>query len=181
MVTRNGGLTWATQVLTRPVGAATGDAMTTPPRFIDSRDAKLSLQIISPAGDPPLRLLESYLYSSRDGGETWTVAGRLPLAKVGTTDSGTVTSFLDRARGWAGSSTSLYMTADGGATWTDVGTSLPRRSFYFAQLAVLSDRTAWGQLSDFSKREGHQPIFVLIRSTDEGAHWREVKVPGLEG
>ena len=92
MVTRDGGVTWATQVLSLPVGAAVGDAMTTPPRFIDSRDTKLSMQILDLAGDRPPRLLESYLYSSQDGGESWTAAGRLPLVNVGSADYGTFTS-----------------------------------------------------------------------------------------
>jgi len=46
---------------------------------------------------------------------------------------------------------------------------------------VFSDQVAWGQISDFSKREGHQPIFMLVRTSDGGAHWTEIKVPGLDG
>lgn len=179
MMTRDGGLSWTTQPLTAPVNAVAGDARTTAPHFLDARQGKLTVHILSTA--QPLRELERYAYSSHDGGETWTVAGRLPVAKVGNDDYGTQTSFQDGLRGWAGSGTSLFKTSDGGATWTNVATSLPRRAFYFAELSVFSDRVAWGQISDFSKREGHQPIFVLVRTADGGAHWTAIEVPGLDG
>jgi len=114
MMTRDGGLSWTTQPLTAPVNAVAGDARTTAPHFLDARHGKLTVHILSTA--QPLRELERYLYSCQDGGETWTVAGRLPVAKVGNDDYGTQTSFQDGLRGWAGSGTSLFKTSDGGAT-----------------------------------------------------------------
>jgi photosystem II stability/assembly factor-like uncharacterized protein len=181
LFTRDGGRTWLPQILALPPGAVMGDPRPHAPRFLDSQLAAFRLSILSSASDPPVRNLDNFLYWTRDGGETWAAAGRPPLAKAGETDYGAVDSFLDGRRGWEGSATSLFKTDDGGTTWSSVTTSLPRRGFYFAQLAVLGDRVAWGQLSDFSKRDGHQPIFVLVRTTDGGAHWTEVKVPSLDG
>jgi photosystem II stability/assembly factor-like uncharacterized protein len=178
--TRDGGLTWQAQLLPPLPDGSVGQVGASAPVLLDLQLAVLQVAILSRPDDPPLRLLDSYLYWSHDGGGTWSLGGRLPLNKVKGDDYGSAYSFMN-GRGLAGSATSFYRTADGGAIWTTVATSLPRSGFYFAEVAAFTDQVVWGQLSDFSKREGHQPIFVLVRSTDGGAHWTELKIPGLEG
>ena len=55
MMTRDGGLSWTTQPLTATVNAVAGDARTTAPHFLDARQGKLTVHILSTA--QPLRAL----------------------------------------------------------------------------------------------------------------------------
>jgi photosystem II stability/assembly factor-like uncharacterized protein len=182
LTTNDGGLTWRRQPLAPLPPSPQSQAGAEVPIFLDQQQAVLRVSVlISQPDAPQLRVLDSFLYWSQDRGVTWNTSGKLPLATVKQDNYGTFFSFLDGRRGWAGSATSFYRTADGGATWIPIATSLPRSGFYFAELAEFGDRVAWGQLSDYSKRDGHQPIFILIRSTDGGVHWTELKIPGLEG
>ena len=108
------------------------------------------------------------LLSTRDGGESWTRAGRR-----GRVNSLSSLFFLDGRRGWAAGQGDVLFTDDGGETWTaltpegvDTGYRSPIRAIQFQD-----DRRGW--------IAGMQA--TLMRTADGGVTWEPVGTPLAAG
>lgn len=151
----DGGLTW--QSVTLPSPAVTPDLLDNPsaacgtysPVFFDAQNGKLVVQCTNYTQDPPTKA--SYLYSTTDGGATWT-SGPYP---------GGTLLMIDANTGWA-LEQEIFQTLDGGATWTDLGSVTWQGQFDF-----VDAQTGWAVA-----RSGDQ--LALVNTTDGGATWAEL-------
>jgi len=122
------------------------------------------------------------VYRTLDGGQTWQPVGRVR--------SECKLDFVDRRHGWCigigaamGSSTVwLYRTSDGGSTWRLVShTGLPGAGSTPGALPYNCTKT----INFTSPRIGWAAQFCnggrarLYMTTDAGARWRQLAVPGL--
>jgi photosystem II stability/assembly factor-like uncharacterized protein len=162
--TRDGGQTWEAQPLPPPAEVPNlfeGGEFSCgvdAPRFASPQNAVLAVACIGLADDSS----ENFLYATADGGETWNVAGPLPVY-----DS---FSFINPSVGWVlGASApqgeaprDLFHTTDGGLSWSKVTTVAWR-----GQLNFVDEQTGWA----VAQAGG---ALVLIKTADGGQTWQTI-------
>ena len=126
------------------------------------------------------------VYSTYDGGQTWGSPRLLPFGKGRA-------YFLDRTHWWVTGEGTLYETVDGGSSWQRLP-DVPANIWpYLEALSATGPQVLWGELIQ-SSIPGDSPIAgvppsacfqspygpecsFLVRSTDGGHHWTDVKLP----
>jgi len=108
---------------------------------------------------------------SNDGGVTW--------AHVTTPGSVIAPCFQSGGVGWVATASGVYGTSDGGAHWT-----LSYRPGFVDSLSSADqlqcfDHSAW--LSMFLGEGMNQTAAVIVRTLDDGAHWKAIDNQGIGG
>jgi photosystem II stability/assembly factor-like uncharacterized protein len=116
--------------------------------FFDPQHAVLSVRCTQYAADSPDPTYSNYMYTTGDGGATWTSQ---PYP-------GGTLLFVDPLNGWA-LSHNIYQTADGGLTWT-----LVNDVHWDARFTFTSPQLGWA--ASYTDSET-----ALVGTTDGGAHW----------
>jgi photosystem II stability/assembly factor-like uncharacterized protein len=175
-VTQDGGATWKAAIVPPPPGGS-GYGFT----------LASNMTIVGATGF----LTESsasgvVVYSTLDGGQTWGSPRLLPFAKGRAYE-------VDRTHWWAAGEGMLYETADAGASWQRLPDFPIDIWPYLEALNATGPEVFWGQLIQ-SSIPGDSPIAgvppstcfqsaygpdcsFLVRSTDGGHNWTDVKLP----
>lgn len=181
-VTQDGGLSWRAAVVAQPYGGSVhGGGDQTQVTLAANVTMFGASGFLTQASGPSVAV-----YSTSDQGRTWGGPRLLPFAKGRA-------YFLDRMHWWVTGEGMLYETVDGGASWQ----RLPDVSLdiwpYLQALGPSGPQVFWGQLLQ-SSIPGDSPIAgvpasacfpapsgpdcsFLVRSTDGGHHWTDVKLP----
>lgn len=164
--TTDGGATWAAQDLPAPAGQPdlfTRDGTgcgTYAPRFFSARTGVVVVACVNFSADPTTRV--QYLYTTADGGETWTSAP-LPARDV---------SFLDAQTGWTidpsdpndpTAARGVYQTLDAGRTWAKLGAV-----HWSGVLDFVDAQTGWVVAQAGAAR-------ALVQTVTGGQRWIEIK------
>jgi photosystem II stability/assembly factor-like uncharacterized protein len=155
--TTDGGQTWQSVNLPAPAEApdllsesSPGYCRTQSPVFTSPEAGKLIVRCLDTTQDP--YLTSFYLYTTSDGGATWTPSSS-PAGML---------AFVTRDTGWA-LSRDLFHTTDGGQTWTKVKTVN-----WDGQFSFVSDMLGWAVAraeTDAGTR------LALVQTTDGGKTW----------
>jgi photosystem II stability/assembly factor-like uncharacterized protein len=162
-VTRDGGVTWKAQPLASPDGAAFstdcdgGPCALSAPRFVS---AGFGYMVLHDTHVTPAR---SWLYTSRDGGQSWTIhvlPGQetnisMVTASVGFANVGPA----DSAARW------LYRTDEGGTSWQPV---LANVQLSYVALGCVSESRCWALSPSIN---GSDSSTRLHETTDGGRTW----------
>jgi photosystem II stability/assembly factor-like uncharacterized protein len=114
--------------------------------------------------------IQPAVYPSADAGQTWE-APRPALPELVTLDQAWIPSFVDHDHWFARGATILWSTDDGGQNWTGLATRRPS-GLELGEVRFTSTTDGW------SLTYG-QAGAVLLRTTDGGFQWTQVKVPRL--
>jgi photosystem II stability/assembly factor-like uncharacterized protein len=173
-VTTDGGVTWKAKPLPMPDGApysaecGGGPCTLTAPRFISPGFGYMALSDTSASGN------RSWLYVTRDGGQSWTIH-RVPdseatLAMVtASVGFATVVAVAPDASGFVPAAQWLYRTNDGGRSWQPVAADV---QLEYATLDCVSVARCWALTTspiDSSTR--------LYETTDGGRTWSQLAGP----
>ena len=115
---------------------------------------------------PPVAV--TFAYGTLDTGTTWSGPRTLPGP------------FFDSPDGvvwWASDGRQLFRSNNQGQSWEITKPRLPAGAVTLEALSVLNAQTAWSIWSAGSDHQQPQRE-DLLRTTDAGAHWSEVKLPG---
>jgi photosystem II stability/assembly factor-like uncharacterized protein len=158
--TSDAGQTW--QPVTLPAPAKTIDLFSDPliycgtqsPVFSSPQEGRLILRCFNTSQDPYITLY--FLYTTRDGGVTWTSS----TSPAGTLD------FTTGENGWA-LGRDLFRTTDGGQTWSKV-----KSVNWDGQFSFVSDELGWA----VARAETDTAMLIaLVQTTDGGITWTEIK------
>ena len=123
------------------------------PVFFSYQVGKLILHCVDTIKDPPVNIY--YLYSTEDGGVTWTPT----IIPSGAID------FVSIDRGWA-LSRNLYYTSDGGMNW-----ELVKTVNWDGQFSFVNEEIGWA----VARAETDTSILIaLVYTTDGGNTWTEI-------
>lgn len=114
---------------------------------------------------PPVRLI--YAYTTLDDGATWSGPQRLPASIVDSPD-GIVW--------WASDGRGLLRSNNQGQGWETIKPRLPAAAVNLVELSAVDAQTAWSVWSEGKDQIQPQPE-ALLRTTDTGVHWSEVRLP----
>ena len=152
--TSDGGLTWQAQSLPSPTSAK--DLFDSPtlcgahsPTLISRESGAVVVRCI--VGFAPDLRTASFLYTTLDGGETWT-SNPFP---------GDSLAFIDADLGW-GLGRDVYMTEDGGQTWVHV-----KAVSWDGQFSFIDDQLGWAVA-----RLGDET--ALVKTVDGGLTWAQL-------
>ncbi len=160
-LTRDGGLSWQSQVLQRAADMPAGifdncDCETVPPVFASAQNGVAPVKIFTTQH-------EAVLYVTQDGGSTWFATPLASNALLRPPD------FVDANNGWITDETRIFLTRDGGRTWSPV--------------ARLPDLRLLGTLDFVDLRNGWATGGAQVyRTTDGGQTWSPftpVLAPGV--
>jgi hypothetical protein len=115
---------------------------------------------------PPVGL--QYAYTTLNGGATWSGPERLP---------GQTLDSPDGIVWWASDGRQLFRSNKQGQNWTTIAPNLPVAAVTLVELSAVDAQTAWSVWSEGNSKSQPQPQ-VVLRTTDTGSHWSEVKIPG---
>ncbi|MBN2386965.1 MAG: hypothetical protein JXB85_08085 [Anaerolineales bacterium] len=149
--TRDGGTTWAQQVLSLPAGFETSMTEFDAPFFFNSTDGITHVRLFS-GGD-----VFTVIYLTFDGGQTW--AHTFTIQAFGQCSFGSIFDvFL-----WDGGG-NLYYSNDSGLTWN---TTVPNInvSDTLMRIEFVNATTGWALTGDASEHHS------LYRTTDGGTTW----------
>jgi photosystem II stability/assembly factor-like uncharacterized protein len=107
-------------------------------------------------------------YGTLDDGTNWSGPRTLPGP------------FFDSPDGvvwWASDGHQLFRSNNQGQNWATTKPQLPATAVTLEALVVVNEQTAWSLWSRGSDQAQPQSE-RLLRTTDAGAHWSEVKLPG---
>jgi photosystem II stability/assembly factor-like uncharacterized protein len=185
-ITTDGGHSWTSSVsVTPPVGLEDSDVILGYPVLFADGHAVLPVafgHITDPvyARDPNhLAVSARYVYSSADGGLTWTNPQKLEAGGLQPRGSQYMQFYLDQKHWWITSVNDhpadnpvpqgqqfVARTVDGGQTWQ----VFPSPAII--QLMFSDSQHGWAEAVT-----GPNNINILLRTADGGAHWQEVQVP----
>jgi photosystem II stability/assembly factor-like uncharacterized protein len=199
-VTHDGGATWTIVDLPMPIPAdpPLGIVSKEAPRFFSGSSAVMAvtlgylIDMPCPAWSPGTPLAPSchypvykpsarYIYSSADGGLSWTRGQQLPT-------SGQLL-FID-PRNWINiTSKGVTETADAGATWSSAHEMPIRSGWYLSDAQFPDPRNGWVTLSDDPNgaelasygetilNSAMSPRFAMLSTSDGGVSWHQVLLP----
>ncbi len=129
--------------------------------FINAEDGFAALSAASSSG-------MSYLFSTTDGGATWTLVSTPQMAGLSVVFTNTQDGWAVNAESAVGgeSSGSLYETTKGGVTWSRAP-GLPAQRQYYLPVLVGEDALVFSPT----------PSPVVFVSNDQGSTWSGVPVP----
>jgi photosystem II stability/assembly factor-like uncharacterized protein len=110
----------------------------------------------------------TFAYTTLDAGATWSGPRRVPEP------------FFDSPDGvvwWATDGRNLLRSSDQGQSWDASRPKVPSDVVELQGLFVVNANAAWSLWSEGSDQSQPQPQ-ALLRTTDAGAHWSEVNLPG---
>jgi photosystem II stability/assembly factor-like uncharacterized protein len=110
----------------------------------------------------------TFAYATLDAGATWSGPRRVPVP------------FFDSPDGivwWATDGRNLLRSSDQGQSWETSRPKVPSDVVELQGLFVVNATAAWSIWSEGSDQSQPQPQ-ALLRTTDAGAHWSAVKLPG---
>jgi photosystem II stability/assembly factor-like uncharacterized protein len=185
-ITTDGGHSWTSSVsVTPPAGLENADVILGYPVLFTDGHAVLPVafgHLTDPAyGRDPNHLAVSarYVYSSADGGLTWTTPPKLEAPGLRPQGSQYMEFYLDQKHWWITSVNDhpvdnpvpqgqqfVARTVDGGMTWQVF------RSPAIIQMMFSDPQHGWAEAIT-----GPNNTNILLRTTDGGAHWQEVQVP----
>ncbi len=175
-MTHDSGRSWSVQTLASPAGAglnSTNASLSLPHFFSQQQGILVVTQFSTPPvgpGQPGPPLQATYVYSTTDGGATWTTPRRLVLP--GGFDSfGTITA-VD-ANNWILTSNGrMSRTTDSGGHWSLVVGWPPANDRVLA-VEFQNASSAWAVVAV----PGAHPLLALYRTIDGGSHWSKLTVP----
>jgi photosystem II stability/assembly factor-like uncharacterized protein len=158
----DGGHSWQRREVPLPSGAVASGTLSTGIQELPGAGVIASVNLSTIAAAEAMLASPSALFTSFDGGTSWSEVTPLPLVG-GTPDLG----FQDNLHWWEIYVGALYKSSDGGQTWNDISDKLPSADY---SLHILDSQHAWAQMF-FA--EG----FVLAFTADGGLHWTRANVP----
>jgi photosystem II stability/assembly factor-like uncharacterized protein len=161
LASEDGGQTWSERLLS-PL--PDGSALLEPPVMIRGSAGYMLASVQSYAGKCPPGA-DEYAYSTTDVGVTWSAPRRLPVEFFST---------LDGIDWWATDGKSLLRSRDQGASWTSQDARLPARDVMLGDIYPVGADTAWSFWVPAVNQTGRA---ALLRTTDGGATWAEVRLP----
>jgi hypothetical protein len=165
MVSQDGGATWTPVSLPNLPNFSTELGTPFFPRAGGA--GYLALTVNTYVGQcPPVGL--TYAYTTLDGGDTWSGPERVPASIVDSPD-GIVW--------WASDGRTMFRSNNQGQRWETIKPRLPAAAVTLLELSALDAQTAWSVWSEGKDQSQPQPE-ALLRTTDSGIHWSEVRVPG---
>ncbi len=115
---------------------------------------------------PPVGL--NYAYTTLNGGATWSGPERVP---------GSIYDSPDGITWWASAGRLVFRSNNQGQSWKTMKPNLPAAAVTLVELSAVDAQTAWSLWSKGNDQSRPQPE-ALLRTTDTGIHWSEVKLPG---
>jgi photosystem II stability/assembly factor-like uncharacterized protein len=128
------------------------------PRMLSGQSIRMLMGCFSGYEYSPPQAFSSYLYSSEDGGSTWT---SVPLPEKVIANQDTL-FFFDKDNALL-LGRDIYRSTDGGQTWTYV-----KSVFWDGQFSFIDPQTGWAVA-----RTNDQ--IALVRTSNGGAAWIEIK------
>ncbi len=168
MASHDGGRNWARrQLAPLPDGSA---QLNTPVVLRGSAGYLIAHVDIYSGKCPPKPV--PFVYTTLDGGITWSPPLRLPT-------DGFIT--IDGIDWWATDGKHVFRSRNQGATWEKKLAKLPAGDVFLGELFPVGGQAAWAFWTPvFDMIEGRTPPpsrIALLRTTDGGATWSEVKQP----
>ena len=177
-ITQDSGRSWSVQTFPSPAGAglnSTNASMSLPQFFSQQQGILVVTQFTSPPvgpGQPGPTIQATYVYSTMDGGATWTNPRRLVLP--GGFDEFATLTAVD-ANNWILTSNGrMSRTTDSGAHWSLV-VGWPPANERVVAVEFQNASTAWAEVVV----AGVHPTVAMYRTIDGGAQWSRVTVPAL--
>jgi photosystem II stability/assembly factor-like uncharacterized protein len=177
-ITHDSGRSWSVQTFASPTGAGLNstNAVVAVPQFFSQRQGILVVtQFSTPPvgpGQPGPTIQATYVYSTTDGGATWTSPRQLVLPG-GFDGFGTLTA-VD-ANNWTLTSNGrVSRSTDSGRHWSLV-VGWPPANAKVVAVEFQSASTAWAEVAVF----GVHPTLALYRTIDGGSHWSKVTAPAV--
>ncbi|GAB4455985.1 MAG: hypothetical protein Kow0070_05230 [Anaerolineales bacterium] len=151
--TTDSGVTWSRLQLAIPAGYESAFISTTAPKFFNANEAILPVLMTTGAG-----MRDLFLYSTRDGGNTWTPSP----AFARSAELPDITSMTHAVSwDWAGV---LHVTTDGGSSWITITPNI-NLSEDFRGLDFVSPTTGW------AVRAPSNGTTLLYQTLDGGYTW----------
>jgi photosystem II stability/assembly factor-like uncharacterized protein len=166
-LTVDGGANWRLQPLSDPPGGwPQASIVVTRPATVlaDGFAVTTAYSIPQSSGGAPVTG-PTYVYTSADGGASWSPPRQLPQPAGGTA------TFLDARHWWVSAGPRLSQTSDGGAHWQESGPA--PAGYVFGDVQALDQATAWAVVI----RPGAcaaaicQIVSRVAVSHDGGRHW----------
>jgi len=114
---------------------------------------------------PPVGITDAY--TTLDDGATWLGPERVPA------------SIFDSPDGivwWASDGRQVFRSNNQGQSWKTIKPELPAAAVTLVELSAVDAQTAWSVWS--GNNQSGPPRQALLRTTDTGIHWSEVRLPG---
>jgi len=180
VITTNGGRTWASQPVQPPTGVTQPELMLGYPKILADGTLLLPAFVGRQTDPNTFSISRWYVYFSSDGGLTWSNPQVVQAANgVKPTGDEFQDSFVDALHWWftavdqrsagepvAQASPAVGRTMDGGKTWEVF------KSPTIIQLEFSDASRGWAFAVS-----GPNNTNVLLRTTDGGAHWNQVRIP----
>jgi len=171
--TRDGGRTWSLAVVSpKPPDSQFGNVPQGPFMF-----GKAGLMAFFSGGDSLGNGTTRSVYKTSDGGLTWSRPRTAPGLWLAPLDTGAW--FVVDGQG------NLARTSDGGRSWQRIESDLASHGMVLTSVTPAGDDVLWGVATNGYVAKTlpgggvkNYPNLVTVRSTDGGAHWSLVKLPG---